>query len=82
MSASADASMLFAACRGRVDRLLDADASSEELEHTIATFPLDCDAKAALWLWASSQRPAARDGGHDRPLPAWEQECTQTGWWA
>lgn len=77
MRPSSDAEMLFAACRRRVDRVLDADASSEELEHTIDAFPLDCDAKAALWLWASSQRPAARDDG---PLPAWEQERTRSGW--
>ncbi|MHB8658033.1 MAG: hypothetical protein ACYC91_08780 [Solirubrobacteraceae bacterium] len=70
-STSADALVFFDSCRAGVVELLELGAGMDVIEHTIEAYPLDRDAKDALWLWAIARptRPASfarfacREGG-------------------
>jgi CheY-like chemotaxis protein len=53
---SIDAPVHVDHCRAWVDELLDANADMAVVENTIVDYPLDSDAKAALWLWAQDRR--------------------------
>lgn len=46
------ADAVFDGCRERLQALLGGHADLTVVEHTIASYPLDSEEKAALWLWA------------------------------
>lgn len=70
----------FAACRVRVDRLIDAGVGSDEIERVIDSFSVDRDTRAALWLWATAPRSSARAG--DLGMPAGARLRERIAEWA
>ena len=49
-----DAAAVFDACREQLQELLGDHADITIVEHAIASYPLDDEEKAALWLWATA----------------------------
>ena len=47
-----DAAAVFDGCREGLQRLLGDRVDIDVVERAIASYPLDDDEKAALWLWA------------------------------
>jgi len=74
-----DAATVFDGCRERLQRLLGDHVDIGVVERAIASYPLDEDEKAALWLWALApstpprSHPTNREAAHDhhhRSTPA------------
>jgi hypothetical protein len=62
--------LCFDSCRAAITALLELDPRTEVVEHTIEAYPLDREAKDALWLWAVGRRTgAARSSVGFRSLP-------------
>jgi hypothetical protein len=47
-----NAATVFDSCRERLQQFLGDQADISVVENAIASYPLDDDEKAALWLWA------------------------------
>jgi len=66
---SADPPICFDSCRAAIAELLKLDARTDIVEHTIDAYPLDRDAKDALWLWAIGRRTGSPRPGVRIPSP-------------
>lgn len=61
-----DAATVFEVCRERLQALLGDDADIGVVERAIASYPLDDEEKAVLWLWAITPFDPATLSRHQR----------------
>ena len=65
---SADATTIFEGYRALLEDAISQDAAIEDVEQEIDRFALDGEEKAALWLWATSQREGTGSPGTARTV--------------